>query len=143
MVSTIDVRKENKAIKKLKREFRQRFSKENQLNANFYTDIPTENFHKWHFEVDGMYVEMIYDFKYNLVTIAKKPINQLTYFVFEAELTETDGTPTNEMIKFCCSNVRWATLKKELKDWLIVRSSVKRIYETRDRNEARAIATEY
>lgn len=68
---------------------------------------------------------------------------KLKYFVFEGELTELDGTPTGEKFLFCCSNTRWATLKDEIKDWLVVDGSIRKVYETTDRNEARSIATEY
>lgn len=67
----------------------------------------------------------------------------LKYYIFEAELTELDGSPTGETFKFCCSNIRWSTLKKEIDKWLIVKNSVRKIYETPNRNEARKLATEY
>lgn len=45
----------------------------------------------------------------------------LVYYVFEGELAELDGTPTGEKFKFCCSNVRWHTLKEEIKkEWLLM-----------------------
>lgn len=69
---------------------------------------------------------------------------KLKYFVFEAELTELDGSPTGEIFNFCCSSLRWATLEKEIKDnWLVVKDSIRKIHETDNRNEARNIASEY
>lgn len=69
----------------------------------------------------------------------------LIYYVFECNLTELDHTPTDEKIKFCCSNVRWASLKEEIErgERLIDPRSIKKIYETFDRNEARSMATEF
>ncbi|MCB5936747.1 hypothetical protein NST17_20765 [Caldifermentibacillus hisashii] len=65
----------------------------------------------------------------------------IKYYVFQAELTDLDGSPTGESFKFCCSNVRWATLKLEIEEsWLVVKSSVKKLFETTDRNEARRLS---
>ena len=62
-----------------------------------------------------------------------------TYGVYEAQTT--DG----ETFRFCCSNVRLVSLMREIEEgrWSIRPDSVRLIYTTDDRNEARAMATEF
>lgn len=62
------------------------------------------------------------------------------YRVFEARLT---GEAT--MIKFCCSNVRQASLIKDIRAgrFLIEPDTAVCLFETFDRNEARSMATEF
>lgn len=69
-----DIEKENRAIRKLKKEFKKSFSPEEQREAKFYTDVATDEYYKWRFELNGMYIEMIYDFKQNVVTFVKKRV---------------------------------------------------------------------
>lgn len=70
---------------------------------------------------------------------------KLTYYVFEGNLTERDHTPTEEKVKFCCSNVSFEYLKEEMANgnMLIDPHSLKLIYKTTDRNEAKSLATEF
>ncbi len=65
--------------------------------------------------------------------------------VYKAELTDEDKQPTGEEITFCCSTVREVSLRNEIEsgDLLIKKDSMKRIFSTQDRNEARSMATEF
>lgn len=65
---------------------------------------------------------------------------QLVYRIYEAKLKDED-----EMIRFCISSVRESTFIEEVKKGqkLIELDSMRLIYETEDRNEARSMATEF
>ena len=71
-------------------------------------------------------------------------MDKLRYNVYEANLTDEKGKRLNEKIRFCTSTLRWQTLKEEIKnkERLIDEKTLKLIYVTEDRNEARRLATE-
>jgi hypothetical protein len=66
--------------------------------------------------------------------------SQLVYRVYEAKLKDED-----EMIRFCISSMRELAFIEEVKNGqkLIELDSMRLIYETEDRNEARSLATEF
>ena len=72
-------------------------------------------------------------------------MDKLKYNVYEANLTDEKGKRLNEKIRFCTSTLRWPTLKEEIKnkERLIDEETLKMIYVTEDRNEARRMATEF
>lgn len=70
---------------------------------------------------------------------------RLKYFVFKASLRDEHFNKLHETITFCCNNVRWNTIKKEIIDneWLIDKKSLVLLFTTHDRNKARKEATEF
>lgn len=72
-------------------------------------------------------------------------MNELVYYVYQVNLTDEKGNVLDEVINFCTSSVRWATLEKEIKnrDFLMEHKTLKLFHTTKDRNEARGMATEF
>lgn len=72
-------------------------------------------------------------------------MEELVYYVYEVNLTDEKGNKTEEVVKFCTSSVRWATLEKEIKgkEFLMDHKTLKLVHTTRDRNEARSMGTEF
>lgn len=72
-------------------------------------------------------------------------MEELEFYVYEVNLTDEKGKRLDEVVKFSTSSLRWKTLEKEIKTLklLMDHSTLKQVHVTKDRNEARSMATEY
>lgn len=72
-------------------------------------------------------------------------MEELKYYIFECNLTDLEGKTLDERVRFCCSSLRWLSLKKEIEqgEKLLDINTLEKVYETKDRNKARSMATEF